>query len=297
MRIFLTGATGFIGSNLVPELINAGHQIVGLTRSDEGAKALVRAGAEVCRGDANDVTCLRDGTKSVDGVIHTAFHHDFANLKQHSENDRRVIQMLGEALSGSDRPLIITSGTGLIRPKSGHLACEADVHVNSNEFPRAATEEAADELIARGERVMVVRLPQVHDLRHQGRIAQHIQLARQKGWVAYIGDGTNCVPAAHVSDVARLYRLALEKGGAGCRYHAVSEEGVPMRAIAEVIGEGLNMPVRSIARQDATDYFGWLASLAAMDLAASGTLTRQWLDWLPAEPDLLADLRGMDCST
>jgi nucleoside-diphosphate-sugar epimerase len=246
MRIFLTGATGFICSNLVSELINAGHRIAGLARSDDGAKALALAG------------------------------------EQHSENDRRVIQTLGEALSGSDRPLIITSGTGLIRPDSGHLACEVDACLNSNEFPRAATEEAADELIARGDRVMVVRLPQVHDLRHQGRIALHIQLARQKGWVAYIGDGTNCVPPAHVSDVARLYRLALEKGEAGCRYQAVSEEGVPMRDIAEVIGQRLNMPVRSSARQDATDYFGPLASLAAMDLAASGTLTRQWLDWHPA---------------
>jgi nucleoside-diphosphate-sugar epimerase len=296
MRIFLTGATGFVGSNIVPELIKRGHQVVGLTRSDEGAKALARAGAQVYRGDANDPTCLREGTKSVDGVIHTAFHHDFSNLKQHSENDRRVIQTLGKVLSGSNRPFIITSGTGLVRPKSGQLACEADTHMTSDEFARGATEEAADQLTARRERVMVVRLPQVHDLRHQGRIALHIQLARQKGWVAYIGDGTNRVPAAHVSDVAGLYCLALEKGEAGCRYHAVSEEGVPMREIAEVIGQGLNMPVKSIAPEDAKDYFGSLAGLAALDLAASSTLTRQWLGWHPVGPDLLTDLRGMDRS-
>jgi nucleoside-diphosphate-sugar epimerase len=296
MRVFVTGASGFIGSNLVPELIDAGHQVVGLTRSERGAQALARVGAEICLGDVNDPACLREALKSVDSVIHTAFHHDFANLKLHSENDRKVIQTLGKALSGSGRALIITSGTGLVRRKAGQLACEGDAHLHSNEFPRAATEEAVDEFISSGDNAMIVRLPQVHDLQRQGRLALHIQLARRKGWVAYIDEGANCVPAAHVSDVARLYRLVLENGKAGCHYHAVSEEGVPMRAIAEVIGDGLKIPVRSIARRDATDYFGELANLAAMDMDASSILTRQRLDWHPSGPDLLTDLRGMDYS-
>jgi nucleoside-diphosphate-sugar epimerase len=296
MRVFVTGATGFIGSALVPELINAGHQVVGLSRSDAGAEALTRAGAEVFRGDVNDLDRLRTGAESADGVIHAAFDHDFSKLKQNSENDRKVIETLGEALAGSDRPLVVTSGTGVARSKTGGSAIETDGHVRSEEFARAASEEAADALISKGEHVIVMRFSQVHDTRHQGRIAQHIQLARQKGRVAYVGEGKNRLPAVHVSDAARLFRLALEKGQAGARYHAVAEEGIPLHDIAEVIAAGLKVPVGSITPDEAAGYFGWLAKLAQIDLAASSALTRQQLGWNPTGPDLLADLRNMDFS-
>ncbi len=294
MRVFLTGATGFIGSFLVPELINAGHRVVGLSRSDVGAEALTRAGAEVFRGDVNDLDRLRSAAEAADGVIHTAFNHDFSNLKQHSENDRKVIETLGEALAGSDRPLVITSGTGLARSKTGGPAVETDDHVTSAEFPRAASVEAADALIALGGRVMVMRLPQVHNTRRFGRISQHIQLARQQGRVAYVGEGKNRLPAVHVSDAVRLYCLALEKGQAGARYNAVGEEGVVLRDIAEVIGTWLKMPVVSITPEEAPEYFGGLVNLVTLDLAASSVLTRQQLGWNPTGPDLLTDLRNMD---
>lgn len=295
MRVFLTGATGFIGSYLVPELINAGHRVVGLSRSDAGAGTLIRAGAEVFRGDVNDLDQLRTAVEAVDGIIHAAFNHDFSNLKQHSEEDRRVIKALGEGLLGSDRPLIVASGTGLVdRSRTSGPAVETDDPVSSAVFPRAATEEAADALIAKGGRVIVMRLSQVHDIRHQGRIAQHIQLARQKGWVAYVGEGENRLSAVHVSDAVRLFRLALERGEAGARYHAVGEEGVAMRDIAEVIRVGLKAPVKSITPEEASEYFGWIAGLATIDLAASSALTRRQLGWNPTGPDLLTDLRNMD---
>ncbi len=296
MRAFVTGATGLIGSAVVPELISAGHHVVGLSRSDAGAEALARAGAEVFRGDVNDLDRLRTGAETADGVIHAAFNHDFSNLKQHSEEDRKVIEALGEVLAGSDRPLVITSGTGVSRSKTGGPAVETDDHVTSAEFPRAASEEAADTLIAKGGHVMVMRLPQVHDTRRFGRITEHIKLARQKGRVAYIGEGKNRVPSVHISDAVRLFRLALEKGHAGARYHAVGEEGVAMRDIAAVIGAGLKIPVESITPEQAPEYFGWLAKLAALDLAASSALTRQQLGWKPTGPGLLADLRNMDDS-
>jgi nucleoside-diphosphate-sugar epimerase len=293
MRVFLTGATGFIGSALVPELIGAGHQVIGLSRSDAGAEALARAGADVVRGDVNDLERLRVAGAS-DGVIHAAFNHDFANVAQHSENDRKVIATLGAALAGSDRPLIVTSGTGLVRSKTGAPVAETDDPASSAEVPRAATEEAAEALMARGGRVMVMRLPQVHDTRRQGRISEHVRLARRHGWVAYVGEGENRYPAAHVADAVRLYRLALERGRAGARYHAVAEEGVTLRAIAEAIGAGMKIPVRSITPDEAPAYFGLLANLATLDLAASGALTRQELAWNPTGPDLLTDLRNMD---
>ncbi|HEX3918304.1 MAG TPA: SDR family oxidoreductase [Caulobacteraceae bacterium] len=296
MRVFLTGATGFIGSYLVPELVGAGHQVVGLSRSDAGAEALRRAGAEVLPGDLEGLATLGDAAAAADGVIHAAFNHDFSNLAQHSEADRKVIAALGEALAGSDRPLIVTSGTGLARSKTGLPAAETDGYQSAAEYPRGATEEAADALIAKGGRVMVMRLPQVHDTRHQGRIAEHIRLARQKGWVAYIGAGEARLPATHVTDVARLYRLALEQGQAGARYHAVAEEGVASRVIAEVIGAGMGVPVRSITPEEAPDYFGAFARLVTVDLAATSALTQAQLGWAPTGPDLLSDLRAMDYS-
>jgi len=296
MRVFLTGATGFVGSFVVPELIGAGHQVVGLSRSEAGDEVLIRAGAEVVRGDVNDLDCLRTAADAADGVIHAAFNHDFSNMKQNSEDDRKVIETLGDVLGGSGRPLVITSGTGIARSKTGSLVVETDDHVTSAEFPRAASEEAADALIAKGGRVMVIRLPQVHDTRRQGRITWHIQIARQQGRVAYVGEGNNRVPAVHASDAAKLYRLVLEKGQAGARYNAVAEEGVALRDIAGVIGEGLKMPVESITPEEATEYFGWMAQLAAADLAASGALTRQEMRWDPTGPEMLTDLRNMDFS-
>jgi nucleoside-diphosphate-sugar epimerase len=292
MRIFVTGATGFVGTCVVSELISAGHDVVGLSRSDAGADALASAGAQVFRGDVNDLTTLRDAAGAADGIIHTAFHHDTSDPKRHSENDRNVIATLGAALAGTDRPLVIASGTGLVRPAAGQPARETDDHATSAEVPRAASEEAADALIDQGENAMVVRLPQVHDTRRQGRIGWHIQIAREQGRVAYVGEGRNRVPAAHVSDVARLFRLALENGKAGARYHAVAEEGVTLRAIAEVIGAGMRLPVESISPEEAEGYYGWLAQLAVLDLPASGALTRQQLDWVPTGPDLLTDLRN-----
>jgi nucleoside-diphosphate-sugar epimerase len=296
MRVFLTGATGFIGSFLVPELRSAGHQVVGLSRSDAGAEALTRAGAEVLRGDVNDLDRLRAAAAAADAVIHAAFNHDFANLKQHSEDDRKVIETLGGALAGSGRPLVITSGTGLARSTTGGPAAETDGHVTAAEFPRAATEEAADALVAAGGHVIVLRLPQVHDTRRFGRVSEHIRRARQQGRVAYVGAGENRLPAVHISDAVRLYRLALEQGQPGLRYHAVAEEGVALRAIAEVIGAELRLPVESLTPQEAPAYFGPLANLVTIDLAASSALTRQQLGWNPAGPGLLTDLRNMDHS-
>jgi nucleoside-diphosphate-sugar epimerase len=291
MRVFVTGATGFVGSFIVPELIGAGHEVVGLSRSDAGAEALSRAGAKVVRGDVNDLERLRDAAKDADGVIHAAFNHDTSDIKRHSENDRQVIATLGAALAGTDRPLVVTSGTGLVHSATGEPVRETDAHATSAVFPRAASEEAADALIEQGGNVMVMRLPQVHDTRRQGRIRWHIQIAREQGRVAYVGEGRNRVPAVHVSDAARLYRLALERGEAGARYHAVAEEGVPLRAIAEAIGAGLGLPVESITPEEAPDYFGWMAQLAQLDLPAASVATRERLAWVPTGPDLLTDLR------
>lgn len=278
MRVFMTGATGFIGSYLVPELLKMDHQVVGLCRSQKSAEKLTRAGAE-----------------AADAVIHAAFNHDFTRLKQHSEEDRQVIEALGEVLAGSERQFIVTSGPGLAERSAGNdPVVETDAYASSAKFARAATEEAADAIFAQGVRVIVMRLPQVHDTRHQGRIGQHIRLAREKGRVAYVGDGENRLPAVHASDAVRLFRLALEHGRAGARYHAVGEEGVRMRDIAEVIGTGLNLPVESIAPGVAAGYFGELAGLAVLDLAASSALTRQELRWTPTGPDLLTDLRQME---
>ena len=293
MRVFITGATGFIGSSLVRQLIQAGHHVVGLCRSDAGAAALALAGAEASRGDVNDLEHLRTVAQSADGIIHTAFSHDFTRTKESSENDRKVIAKLGEVVQGSKRPLLITSGTGLVLSKRGGIAVEGDPHFTSAQFARAATEEAADALIDTGAHVIVVRLPQVHNTQKQGRITLHIELARKKGRVAYIGDGANRVPAVHVSDAARLFRLALERGEAGARYHAVAEVGIPMREVAEAIGGSLRLPVESITLDAATEYFGALAQLASLDLAASGELTQKKLAWTPGSPGLLADLRNL----
>src|SRR5580700_1676078 len=255
MRIFVTGATGFIGSAVVPELINAGHQVLGLTRSDAGAQSLIAAGAEVHRGNLEDPESLRIGAAKSDGVIHLAFDHDFSNFVAICEKDRRAIEALGDALMGSDRPLVITSGTGMGNAVPGQLATE-DFFDPDHPNPRRLSEVAGAAVAERGVNVSVVRLPQVHDTVKQGLVTYAIRVAGEKGASAYIGKGLNRWPAAHVLDVARVYRLAIEKREPGSRYNAVAEEGVPMRKIAEVIGKGLNVPVVSISQEEAQAHFG-----------------------------------------
>jgi nucleoside-diphosphate-sugar epimerase len=293
MRVFITGATGFIGSALVQELIQSGYKVLGLARSDSGADSLIAAGAEVHRGDLEDLESLRSGAAAADAVIHTAFIHDFSRFHEICEIDRRVIEAIGDALVGSDRLLIVTSGTGMSSSGPGLPATENDPPVSSKLVPRAATEEAAASIATRGVRVTTVRLPQVHDTVKQGLVTYAIQIARQKGVSAYVGNGFNRWPAAHRLDTAHLYRLALDKGDAGVRYHAVAEEGVLVRDIAESIGRGLGVPVISIAPEDAAGHFGWLAPFVGWDIPASSALTRNMLGWSPTGPGLIADLDKM----
>ena len=293
MRVFVTGATGFIGSAVVKELLQAGHQVLGLTRSEAGANSLKQAGAEVHRGDLEDLESLHSGAIQSDAVIHTAFIHDFSKFKQNCEIDRRAIETLGSALAGSDRLLIVTSGTAMANTAPGTLATENGPTISSQSFPRAASEEAAAALANQGVRVAIVRLPQVHDTEKQGLVSYAIQNAREKGVSAYIGDGLNRWPAVHRLDAAHLYRLAVEKAKAGARYHAVAEEGVPLREIAESIGRGLNIPVKSISPEEAPEHFGWLATFAGWDAPASSAQTQQKLGWKPTGPSLISDLEKM----
>ncbi len=293
MRVFVTGATGFIGSTLVRELIDAGYQVLGLARSDAGGKALIDAGAQVHRGDLEDLESLRSGAAMSDGVIHTAFIHDFSKFAANCEMDRQAIEAIGSVLVGSERPLVVTSGTGLIAP-GGRLATEDDVPAPGS-FPRVS-EETAIALTERGIRTAVVRLPQVHDRFKQGLVTYAITVAREKGVSAFVGDGLNRWPAVHRLDAATLYRLALEKlatdkGSSGARYHAVDEEGVPLREIAEAIGRGLKVPVVSQSREEAAQHFGFLAFFVGADCPASSALTQERLRWRPtSQPGLLEDL-------
>ena len=292
MRVFLTGATGFIGSTIVPELIGAGHQVLGLTRSEAGAQALAAAGAEVHRGDLEDPDSLREGAARSDGVIHTAFDHDFSNFVANCEKDRRAIEAMGAALAGSGRPLLITSGTGMGSAGPGQPATE-DIFDATHPNPRSASELTGVSMLAAGVNLSVMRLPQVHDTTRQGLVTLLVAIAREKGVSAYVGDGLNRWPAAHVLDVARLYRLALEKAQAGARHHAVAEEGIPVRDIADVIGRGLGVPVVALSPAQAADHFGWLAGFVGLDLPASSALTRARLGWQPTGPGLIADLERM----
>ncbi|MBV8105212.1 MAG: SDR family oxidoreductase [Hyphomicrobiales bacterium] len=297
MRVFVTGATGFIGSLVVKDLIAAGHEVIGVYRSDEKAPALAAAGAEAYRGSIDDPESLKEGAARSDGVIHLAFNHDFSKFMANCETDRHVIKALGSVLAGSHRPLIVTSGTAIAKVAPGQPSTEDAPAVTSKDFPRAASEEAAADAAAGGINVSVVRLPQVHDPARQGLITPWIVTAREKGLFAYIGDGHNRWPAAHVSDVARLYRLALEKAESGAKYNAVAEEGVAARDIAETISRRLKLPVKSITPEEAEPYFGWLAHLAARDMPASSAQTRKKLDWQPTGPGLLADLEQLQVSS
>ncbi|WP_206239239.1 SDR family oxidoreductase [Novosphingobium terrae] len=297
MRIFLTGATGFIGSRIVPELLAAGHQVLGLTRSDSGAQALEQAGAQVHRGTLEDPATLRSGAEQADAVIHTAFDHDFSNFLANCEKDRVAITAMGEVLKGSNRPLLITSGTGLGSHADGSPATE-DVYDNTHPNPRAASEQAGQALLQAGVHVDVMRLPQVHNPERQGLISPLVAISKEKGRVAYVGEGANRWPAGHVGDVALLYRLAIDhalNGGApGSRWNAVGEEGISARAIAQVLGEGLGLPVVSLTPEEAPEHFGWMAMFAALDMPASSAITRATLGWNPKGPGLIEDLKAMD---
>ena len=289
MRVFVTGATGFIGTAVVRELIDAGHQVLGLARSDAAAQSLVAAGAGVQRGSLEDLESLRSGAMAADGVIHTAFIHDFSNYGPAAEADRRAIETLGSALAGTDRPLIVTSGT-LLAQRQGPLATEEDAH-NPN-FSRKS-EQAALALAERGVRASVLRLsPSVHGNGDHGFVPRLISIAREKGVSAFIGDGLNRWPAVHRLDAAHLYRLVLEKGSAGATYHGVADEGVPTREIAEAIGRGLKLPVFSKSHEAAADHFGWIARFFGIDSPASSGLTQERLGWRTVQPGIIADLNA-----
>lgn len=295
MRVFVTGATGFIGSLIVQDLIGAGHQVLGLTRSEEGARFLSDAGAQVHHGNIEDLDSIRSGAANSDGVIHCAFNHDFSKFVANCEQDRKVIETLASVLQGSNRPLVITSGTAIAGAQE-RISTEDDPPVPSSVIPRGASEEAADAAASRGVRVSVIRLPQVHDREKQGLVTYAIQMAREKGVSAYIGEGHNRWAAVHRNDVAPLYRLTLEKGTPRARYNAVAEEGVRMRDIAEAIGRGLKVPAISITREQAPEYFGWLAHFATLDMPASSALTQQRLGWHPTnQPTMIDDLDNGTC--
>ncbi len=292
MRIFVTGATGFIGTALIPELIQAGHQVLGLTRSEAGADQLRAAGAEVLHGNLENLESLQKGAADCEGVIHLAFSHDFSQFEKNAADERKAIAALGEVLVGSDRPLVVTSGTAIAANVDGRPSTETGPTAAWN--PRAGLEAVVKEFTERGVKTSIVRLAQIHDTYKQGLVPYLLAVTRQKGVSAYLGDGSNRWPAAHVSDTARLYRLALEKAEAGAIYHAVDEQGVTMKAIAEAHGRGLKVPVVSIEPEEADAHFGWLAVFAKMDMPSSSALTQQKLHWKPTGPDLITDLDGMD---
>jgi len=292
MRVFVTGATGFIGSAIVPELIGAGHEVVGFARSDRSAAALAAAGAEVHRGDLEDPESLRTGAAAADGVIHCAFIHDFTQLDSSGRTDLRAVETFGAALEGTGRPLVVTSGTGLLAP--GRVATEDDAaDPASHAGHRVPSEVATLGLAARGVRSSLVRLPpSVHGEGDHGFVPVLIDIARRTGVSGYVGDGSSRWPAVHRLDAARLFRLALEAAPAGSVLHGAAEEGVPTREIAAVIGRHLDVPATAIAPEAVGGHFGWLGAFFAADVPASSALTRERLGWTPEQPGLVADLEA-----
>jgi len=286
MRVFVTGAAGFIGTATTRELIAHGHEVLGLARSDDNARALQKLGAKVHRGALEDLDSLREGARQADGTIHLAFIHDFSKFAENGQIDKRAIEAMGEVLEGTDKPFIVTSGTLVVAP--GRLATEEDRPAPS--LPRFS-ETAGLAFAERGVRAMAVRLPQVHGGDGKcGLVNWLLTIAREKGVAAYIGDGGNRWAAAHRLDVAQLYRLALEKGIAGTSYHAVADEGVTARDIAEILGRHLKLPVVSIPPEQAAEHFGMIAMFAGRDGAASSALTQQWLGWKPSQIGMIADI-------
>ena len=288
MRVFVTGAAGFIGTETTKELIANGHQVTGLARSEENVRTLKQLGAKVHRGSLQDLESLKSGARDADGVIHLAFIHDFSKFAENGVIDKTAIEAMGDVLAGTSKPFIVTSGTGLVAP--GVLITEEMRRDSSPHVPRVS-EQAGLAYASRGVRAMTIRLPQVHGADGKaGLITYLVELARQKGAAAYVGEGTERWAAVHRQDVSRLYRLALEKGTTGGIYHAVGEEGVPMRQVIEVIGRALNVPIVSIKKEEAGDYYGPLAMFAGLDMPASSALTQQRLGWTPAGIGLIADI-------
>ncbi|MDE1153496.1 MAG: SDR family oxidoreductase [Micavibrio sp.] len=292
MRVFVTGATGFIGTPVVKELIAAGHKVLGLARSDDGAKALAAAGADVQRGSLEDTESLRAGAAASDGVIHLGFIHDFSKFAENCAIDKRAIEAMGAVLAGSDRPFIATGGLAGIGAGGGLPTEEAAIRPDFP-FPRVSEQTA---LSLKGVRAGVVRLSQIHDTRKQGLVSYLLAAARQKGVIAYVGDGQNRWAAAHVLDIARLYRLALEKNEAGARYHGIAEEGLTLKEITAALARGLQMPLKALPPEEVPGHFGPMSHFAAANMTGSSAITRKKLGWNPAGPGLITDLDNMDYS-